>query len=113
MSGYCNLYKQTSNDEYFGKIEFLSQKLLQLKNNEWSGACWGYNFDWQSRAFYLPKIPHYADVMAIHANAYEIKTKPSQKAGSPKEKEVRKFVILYSPLIRHVFNASLWAATIV
>ena len=37
------------------KIRFFSDKLLELQNKEWSGACWGYNFDWQARAFFQPK----------------------------------------------------------
>ena len=27
-----------------------------MKNNDYSGACWGYEFDWNSRAFYLPRF---------------------------------------------------------
>jgi rhamnogalacturonyl hydrolase YesR len=26
-----------------------------MQNTAWSGSCWGYNFDWQSRAFFQPK----------------------------------------------------------
>jgi hypothetical protein len=37
------------------KIHFLAGKLLDLRNTEWSGNCWGYNFDWQARAFFMPK----------------------------------------------------------
>lgn len=33
---------------------FLSDLLL-LKLDGYSGACWGYNFDWQSRNFFAPK----------------------------------------------------------
>jgi len=33
---------------------FLSD-LLSLKLDGYSGACWGYNFDWQSRNFFAPK----------------------------------------------------------
>jgi len=29
--------------------------LLAMKANGYSGACWGYNFDWQSRNFFAPR----------------------------------------------------------
>ena len=34
--------------------EFISG-LLAMKVDGYSGACWGYNFDWQSRNFYAPR----------------------------------------------------------
>jgi rhamnogalacturonyl hydrolase YesR len=55
LTGYCNLYKADPKEEYFEKINFLATKLIALKTEGFSGACWGYNFDWQSRAFFLPK----------------------------------------------------------
>ena len=55
LSGYCNLYKDSPQKEYLDKINFMTDTLLKLANNEWSGSCWGYNFDWQARAFFLPK----------------------------------------------------------
>jgi hypothetical protein len=33
--------------------EFISG-LLAMKVDGYSGACWGYNFDWQSRNFFAP-----------------------------------------------------------
>lgn len=32
----------------------LLDELLSLRLRGWSGAAWGYNFDWQSRAFFAP-----------------------------------------------------------
>lgn len=55
LSGYCNLFRKEPDVKYSDKINFLSDKLLELQNREWSGACWGYNFDWQARAFFMPK----------------------------------------------------------
>lgn len=55
LSSYCSLYKLEPKQEYLEKIKFLSKQLLQLKSEGWSGACWGYNFDWQARAFFQPK----------------------------------------------------------
>jgi hypothetical protein len=55
LSGYCNLYKKNHEKEHLDKILFFSSEILALANKEWSGACWGYNFDWQARAFFQPK----------------------------------------------------------
>ncbi|SCY73696.1 hypothetical protein [Desulfoluna spongiiphila] len=43
---------------YSGKYEEAENLLVQLKSMRcpgYSGVCWGYNFDWQARAFYVPK----------------------------------------------------------
>ncbi len=63
LSGYCNLFHITENNENLifskedciAKIDFLAQLLINLISKGYSGACWGYNFDWQSKAFFLPK----------------------------------------------------------
>jgi len=55
LSGYCNLYNIESKEEYLQNIRFLADKLIELQSKGYSGSCWGYNFDWQSRAFFLPK----------------------------------------------------------
>jgi rhamnogalacturonyl hydrolase YesR len=61
LQGYCNLYKiyQDSINEQrivLDKIDYLANMLLSLKTEGYSGACWGYNFDWQARRlFFFPK----------------------------------------------------------
>ncbi|MEX2566537.1 MAG: delta-aminolevulinic acid dehydratase [Cyclobacteriaceae bacterium] len=55
LSAYCNLYKVDPKEENLSKINFFGQQLIDLQNRDWSGSCWGYNFDWQSRAFFQPK----------------------------------------------------------
>ena len=55
LTGYCNLYKVEKKEEYLNHIIFLADKLIELQSKGYSGSCWGYNFDWQSRAFFLPK----------------------------------------------------------
>jgi hypothetical protein len=55
LSAYCNLYKLNPHPELLSRIEQLAEKLLNLKSEGFSGACWGYNFDWQSLAFFQPK----------------------------------------------------------
>jgi len=53
---YAKLYKLTADLELLEKIDFFLNLLETLKSNGYSGNCWGYNFDWQSRAFFLPKF---------------------------------------------------------
>ncbi|WP_034042341.1 delta-aminolevulinic acid dehydratase [Wocania ichthyoenteri] len=55
LIGYCNLYKIENKSETLEKINFLTNKILELQTKGYSGACWGYNFDWQARAFFQPK----------------------------------------------------------
>lgn len=61
LLGYCNLYEfALKGDSRFGdpeellsKIHELANLLDDLKNKGYAGACWGYNFDWQSRRLFL------------------------------------------------------------
>lgn len=55
LSGYCKMYHKTPQKEFLDLISFFSEELIKSQNREWSGACWGYNFDWQARAFFQPK----------------------------------------------------------
>ena len=61
LSGYCKLYKiaekgNTSfgaKDDLLKRIDELSGLLLSMQSKGYSGACWGYNFDWQARRLFL------------------------------------------------------------
>lgn len=55
LIGYCNLYKVEKKQEYLERINTLGYEIIKLKSKGYSGACWGYNFDWQARAFFQPK----------------------------------------------------------
>lgn len=55
LSGYCNLYKNDPREEFKEKIFYLADQLEQLHSTGYSGMCWGYNFDWQARAFFQPR----------------------------------------------------------
>jgi rhamnogalacturonyl hydrolase YesR len=124
LSSYCNLYKQSPEDKYLEQIQFFSKKVLNLTSKGWSGACWGYNFDWQARAFFQPK--HTPTVVATTfigsalLDAYEI-TKDVQLLTTARSAcdfilkdlnrtydEKGNFSFSYSPLDKSVvFNASL------
>ena len=64
LQGYCNLYNAigegslTEKEIGFRKdilkrIVELADLLIVLQSKEYSGACWGYNFDWQARRLFL------------------------------------------------------------
>ncbi len=64
LSGYCNLYKAVIHDgdlaKVFGtpetilnNITKLADLLIDMQSVGYSGACWGYNFDWQARRLFL------------------------------------------------------------
>lgn len=55
LSGYCYLYKYEGGERNLDKINFFADKILELASKSWSGASWGYNFDWQARAFFQPE----------------------------------------------------------
>lgn len=124
LAGYCNRYQNQNKQEHLEKIHFFSEKLLELKNTTGSGSCWGYNFDWQARAFYQPRNTPTVVASVFNASAlldaYEI-TKNSillETARSTCDfilKDLNRtydaegnFSFSYSPLDKSVvFNASL------
>lgn len=53
--GYAKLYRTDPCPEYLEKIHYLLQRLSETRSQGFSGNGWGYNFDWQSRAFFVPK----------------------------------------------------------
>jgi hypothetical protein len=55
LSGYCNLYSINKDVKYLDKIQFFIKEIKKNESIGYSGICWGYNFDWQARAFFQPK----------------------------------------------------------
>lgn len=55
LSAYCNLYSINQNHENLNQILFFIEQLNLCQSRGYSGACWGYNFDWQSKAFFQAK----------------------------------------------------------
>ena len=51
LTSYCNLYSISNDKLYLEKINFIAEKLISLRSKNYPESCWGYNFDWQSRAF--------------------------------------------------------------
>jgi hypothetical protein len=56
LSSYTNLYRITKDKIWLNKAEYICKWLIENRSKNYSNYCWGYNFDWQNRAFYLPKF---------------------------------------------------------
>ena len=136
LSGYCNLYQIISKhpewSEKLGTQEMikamvkqLAELLISLQSKGYSGACWGYNFDWQARRLFLfpkntPTVVATNFCATALMDAYEV-TKDKQYLDTALSsanfviKDLHRtsykngFLFSYSPLNGNdsVFNASL------
>ncbi len=124
LSGYVNLYHQSSTPETLSVIHFLIGKIKESVRPGYSGACWGYNFDWQARAFFQPEgtptVVATTYVASALLDAYDITRDESLLAMARSScdfilKDLNRtpddrgnFCFSYSPLdSTQVFNASL------
>jgi hypothetical protein len=57
-------------DTLEGDLSFLIRQLGALRSQSWDEACWGYNFDWQSRAFFAPRNTPNVVCTVFAAQAY-------------------------------------------
>jgi hypothetical protein len=64
-----NPLQMNSAEDLKQDFDFLMNSLARLRNSRYAEACWGYNFDWQSRAFFAPRgTPNVVcTVFAAHA----------------------------------------------
>lgn len=127
LSSYCYLYMHDNNPDHLKKISFFIEEIDKCKTTGYAGACWGYNFDWESRAFFQPKFTPTIVASSFIANAlldaYEI-TKDEKLLVTARStcnfilKDLNKsynesgnYAFSYSPLDKSVvFNASLLGA---
>ncbi len=76
LTTYCNLYSINHNQENLNLILFFIEKLKLCQSKGYSGACWGYNFDWQSKAFFqvksTPSVVVTSFVGCALLDAYEV-----------------------------------------
>jgi len=129
LSGYCLLYKIERKKEHLETISWLIEKLISMESKGNSGSCWGYNFDWQARAFYQPRYTPSVVVSAFVAqallDAFDLLGDESHlsKARSTCDfiiKDLNRtydkdgdFAFSYSPVDKSVvFNASFFASRI-
>ncbi len=85
LLGYCKLYKAAQNghtafgtkEQLLKQINSLTELLQSMKAEGYSGACWGYNFDWQARRLFLfkkntPTVVATAFAVEALAESYDI-----------------------------------------
>ena len=136
LTGYCNLYQIAdkgnlifgTKDEILNQITFLADLILKMQNKNYSGACWGYHFDWQARRLFLfpketPTVVATTFCFNALIEAYEITKKElylntALSSANFVLKDLKRtkhndgFLFSYSPLDGNntVFNASLMGA---
>ncbi|OFX52781.1 MAG: delta-aminolevulinic acid dehydratase, partial [Bacteroidetes bacterium GWA2_30_7] len=104
-------------------INSLANKIIELQTKGFSGPCWGYNFDWQSRAFFLkkgtPTVVATSFISYALIDAYEItknidyldvaiKSSEFILKDLNRTKKENGFIFSYSPFDKtRVYNASL------
>lgn len=66
---YLNLYKRFDEEKYRKKAVFCLDWLMKNPSKGYSGLCWGYPFDWQSRTL-IPKNTPSSVVTSISAHAF-------------------------------------------
>ena len=85
LNGYCNLYRLAEQgntrfgtlEQLRAKVDEVAQLLISLQSKGYSGACWGYNFDWQARRLFLfpahtPTVVATAFCASALFQAYEV-----------------------------------------
>jgi hypothetical protein len=120
-------FRRTRTKESESEARALLDELLSARLEGWAGAAWGYNFDWQGRAFFAPQgtptiVPTAFAARALREAARDLNDESYLKAARsscdfilndlPRSRESDTEVCWsYSPIDRtRVFNASLLAA---
>lgn len=135
LTGYCNLYTACRNNLIINELDseerilhhihFLADLLISMQSKGYSGACWGYNFDWQARRLFLfprntPTVVATSFAVTALLKAYEITGDQKYKETAvssgkfilndlQRTKKNKGFLFSYSPLEGNntVYNASL------
>jgi len=70
LSAVVRLYDHCGEERYKKLAYRFIDLLLEKKSIGYRGICWGYNFDWQSKAFFLPKYTPTVVATSFVANAF-------------------------------------------
>ena len=126
--GYSKLFAIQKNEDQLESIEKLLDLLEQLRSKGYSGNCWGYNFDWQSRTYLRPKgVPTIVNTAFIGHALLDCYEKTAKQRALDMALSIHKFVLKdlhrskegesfcfsYTPVDRAiVHNANLLGASI-
>ena len=127
ISGLLQDYRRTGDPLYLHEARQLADWLLTQRSNreEWGHSCWGYHFDWQARAFYVPAgKPNMITTCYVARALYELGEVCADQTLMDVALDAARFISqhLYSELDGRCFyayipgegafvhNASLWGA---
>ncbi len=55
VSAYAASYRRSGQESDLDRARYFAKWLLANPSTNWSGACWGYNFDWPNRCWFYPR----------------------------------------------------------
>lgn len=125
--GLISDYRRTDESHYLELANSLGEWLLTQKSDPalWKHACWGYHFDWQARAFYVPKgKPNIITTCYVARALYELSDLNGNQAFKDAALDAARFIQRYLYTEHNgkkyfayipgetafVHNASLWGA---
>ena len=125
--GFLEDYKATSEKIYLDEAKELADWLLTQQSDKatWQHSCWGYHFDWNARAFFVPKgKPNVITTIYVAQALYALsEITGDNKYREPaidsadfivktlyKEKDGKQFFGYIPGENTFVHNASLWGA---
>jgi hypothetical protein len=127
IAGMLQDYARTADDRLLSEARMLADWLLAQRSPgpDWQHACWGYHFDWQARAFFVPKgkpniITTCYVARALHALGHALGDAPLIETALDAARFISRYLyteadgrcfFAYIPGERAlVHNASLWGA---
>ncbi|RME48067.1 MAG: delta-aminolevulinic acid dehydratase [Chloroflexi bacterium] len=54
LASYLRKYRLSGDPQHLERVRFFAKWLVEHISPDYSGACWGYNFDWPNRGFFAP-----------------------------------------------------------
>lgn len=125
--GMLEDYQRTEDNSYLKEAQELADWLLTQQSDKsvWNHACWGYHFDWNARAFYVPKgKPNVITTIYVAQALYALGTQINNQQYVETAFDAANFIVetLYSEHDGRQFfayipgeeafvhNASLWGA---
>lgn len=103
ISGLLNLHAYFNDNKYLKDALILYEKLVEFQSKNYTGLSWGYNFDWQAKAFFVPKFkPNMVcSVFAGHA-LLDLSRLDKGYKYLQKAEQVAEFILEHLKLVKEV-----------
>ncbi len=128
LSSYVYLYRATGEQRWLDTARSIANWLLGHSSSGYPGKSWGYNFDWQSRAFFVPAgIPTIVNTSFIGHGFLDLYEATQDKLWLDTAQQASEFIVTglnrfednhslcfsYTPIDRtRVHNANLLGASL-